>query len=314
MPNNGRRWSRPCGDVPPRSLTAVYPRPCGEARFESSTAAVYPRPCGEAALDVTPADRGGLSPPVRGSLDSSPCGSIPARAGKPRHHRTCPARSREGLSPPVRGSLVALAPARTHRWRSIPARAGKPRASRRAPSRRGLSPPVRGSRRIVPGRLSSPCRVYPRPCGEAPSMRSIHTRSIPDAASNGWSSHVGVYPRPCGEATGSMPRLSPPVCGESPPVRGSRREQRVCFGTSVPVATARAGKGLSPPVRGSRGVAAVNRTSIPARAGKPVEAGVVSRSIPARAGKPLATWRTARINWVPRCGILDALLLEWQLL
>ena len=113
---------------------------------------VYPRPCGGATCGIFLArNRGGLSPPVRGSLPPLlvavvPRRSIPARAGEPRwdsrnrsnrrvYPRPCGGASSSGssppepsgLSPPVRGSRKGpLSPVRG-RW-SIPARAGEPSA------------------------------------------------------------------------------------------------------------------------------------------------------------------------------------------
>ena len=147
------RAGEPHQSPPILTTTAVYPRPCGGANRKHFASA----PCT------------GLSPPVRGSpptesCASPPVGSIPARAGEPRHSylpvfkktvypRPCGGACRRisqyssasGLSPPVRGSPPWTARA-VPRARSIPARAGEPPDS-----------PV--------GQLAF--SVYPRPCGGA---------------------------------------------------------------------------------------------------------------------------------------------------
>ena len=241
---------------------------------------VYPRPCGEACSSIEDAVQ-----PIPRSIPAragKPCSWVPRSLGlavypKPRTPRSPPMPL--GLSPPVRGSRRdpwGL------KWRDA----------------EGLSPPVRGSHRILRDLLetvgSIPARAG-KPC------------STPAGPSN-WES--GLSPPVRGSPVRQQaPEMLPE--GLSPPVRGSLPEGPSRTGPgSIP---ARAGKpprlanrssitsGLSPPVRGSR-------QTCQFRCGYP------RGSIPARAGKPLATWRTARINWVPRCGILDALLLEWQLL
>ena len=136
----------------------------------SSMSAVYPRPHGEAAASAQTMKSGpGLSPPTRGSRPRSryggcPVGSIPAHTGKPstaprsagsptvypRPHGEASngmsARARSsGLSPPTRGSPRDGTRCAARRG-SIPAHTGKP----------GGGPAGRGER-----------GVYPRPHGEA---------------------------------------------------------------------------------------------------------------------------------------------------
>ncbi len=172
-PVRGSRWStftaRPCW----RSIPARAGKPSAR-RPSPFSDWVYPRPCGEACeMSEWASWTQGLSPPVRGSPRWS-VGlrrgqrSIPARAGKPACHdlpfshvgvypRPCgEAVTRSihclivaGLSPPVRGSHLRTAH-RCARFRSIPARAGKP------------------LQELFGCQVHA---VYPRPCGEAPSMR-----------------------------------------------------------------------------------------------------------------------------------------------
>ncbi len=139
---------------------------------------VYPRPCGETALALYPKKATpGLSPPMRGNLNSIPCryismGSIPAHAGKPRLRAQGSGLSRvyprpcgetesclevicgpEGLSPPMRGNPLH-ADRGAGRPGSIPAHAGKPSRS---------------------GPASASRRVYPRPCGETGTVASLNS-------------------------------------------------------------------------------------------------------------------------------------------
>ena len=144
---------KPAWACPHRAPSAVYPRPRGEAAFDTSR----------------PGPSHGLSPPTRGGHLAVPpvtrsVGSIPAHAGKPYALRltvrmievyprprgealrlTWFRLVRMGLSPPTRGSHERVLPAR-HGGRSIPAHAGKPSSWR----------PV--------GNVAA---VYPRPRGEA---------------------------------------------------------------------------------------------------------------------------------------------------
>ncbi len=201
-------------------------------------------------LEIVVEEKGGLSPPTRGS-HAVPCHSrhsarsIPAHAGEPSRagsgRRWCAVYPRprggadeplgcivqiEGLSPPTRGSH-----SRNHgwrvAWRSIPAHAGEP-----AP-RRGVA--------VVD-------RVYPRPRGGAvakaeggatvqglspPTRGSLRARRDVPTHRGSIPAHAGeprphlparrdreVYPRPRGGADLSGPL---PLCrgGLSPPTRGS---------------------------------------------------------------------------------------------
>ena len=213
------------GSIPAR---AGEPAPCCPCSLAGT---VYPRPCGGAETDAsTAASSGGLSPPVRGSRDyetarSSDARSIPARAGEPCggpprrwtarvYPRPCGGAAdhrhagpvAQGLSPPVRGSRLRL-PVNRSPIRSIPARAGEPPSARMS---------------------YSEYRVYPRPCGGAvlvavfwlglqglsPPVRgspahrhhpTAYTRSIPARAGEPSSCPrskrpAWVYPRPCGGA------------------------------------------------------------------------------------------------------------------
>ena len=198
-----------------RSLTPVYPRPCG----------------GAYTFGGVDAFEQGLSPPVRGSRRDRTHivvhdGSIPARAGEPRtdggrprseavYPRPCGGADLRiesavltyGLSPPVRGSRSRAA-SRRHVGGSIPARAGEPY--------RVENPDV--------GQ-----RVYPRPCGGA------HHNVDGDSTYNGLSPPVrGSHPVLL--AVRTPPRSIPARAGEPGPASCGRRVHY----------------GLSPPVRGSR--------------------------------------------------------------
>ena len=168
-PTRGSRPTGPHNWSCPGSIPAHAGKPCSMCHSRPVTA-VYPRPRGEAtpASLETFADLG-LSPPTRGSPASCrdrerPAGSIPAHAGKPTtdHRSVTPfgvyPRPRGeaglvgiggglpgGLSPPTRGSLQPASQP-YGRFRSIPAHAGKPAHD--------------------PGQLGD-WRVYPRPRGEA---------------------------------------------------------------------------------------------------------------------------------------------------
>ena len=195
----GLAGSIPAGaGEPPRS---------GSARRPSR---VYPRGCGGAWLPTsTSPPIMGLSPRVRGSLDSVPLATADL-----------------GLSPRVRGSR-GLPLERAAEKGSIPAGAGEPGS----PACRSLA-----------------SRVYPRGCGGAEAIhqafldsmglsprvrgsRQGHPRrrqrqgSIPAGAGEPWRSSHGsefsrVYPRGCG---GAPPCTAPTVwcAGLSPRVRGS---------------------------------------------------------------------------------------------
>ena len=221
--------------------------------MEVSNSRVYPRPCGGAGREISSAGATrGLSPPMRGSPEARQetphgNGSIPAHAGEPWrafsrsshpwvYPRPCGGATSSaltmarpmGLSPPMRGSLSCEAFIRPPHG-SIPAHAGEPL--------RGLRNEKRGW-------------VYPRPCGGAateaekaaalaglsPPMRgSPGGSSLPDGLMGSIPAHAGeptgtwsrgtswrVYPRPCGGALGTRehPRLRQ---GLSPPMRGSPR-------------------------------------------------------------------------------------------
>ena len=162
---------------------------------------VYPRACGGAiGGSSTTFTTGGLSPRVRGSLDTDTTakpdvGSIPARAGEPDwrgsasrslrvYPRACggalrmsiPAAGAAGLSPRVRGSpLPAVASIISDG--SIPARAGEPR-------------------RLIPPPMS--CWVYPRACGGA----------VSGAANGGAGQGLSPRVRGCKATSGTAPLAS----------------------------------------------------------------------------------------------------------
>ena len=176
-------------------------------------------------------------------------GSIPAHAGKPTDKIICghiltvyPRACGEtaggvldrgrpgGLSPRMRGNLIQFDLA-TAGDGSIPAHAGKPNQPRCA---------------------HKPLRVYPRACGEtlgervianfkgglSPRMRGnpsayiyrgLPLGSIPAHAGKPitcgfFCARPGVYPRACGE-TLRRARLSAPVWGLSPRMRGNRQRR-----------------------------------------------------------------------------------------
>ena len=189
---------------------SVYPRVCGAARrsgprrrgqhrsipacagqpalcsMKIRRSTVYPRVCGAAIEDLTQQFAGyGLSPRVRGSLDSPVAGrhgfgSIPACAGQPDptsdtyrrlkvYPRVCGAAGivqtfralAPGLSPRVRGSLPdrrysILYPG------SIPACAGQPSSHRRRPARTTVYPRVCGAADPRLGGYVFPCGLSPR--------------------------------------------------------------------------------------------------------------------------------------------------------
>ena len=219
----------------------------------------------------------GLSPPVRGNLNS--CflsirrnGSIPARAGEPSplrqritskkvYPRPCGGTGWRrvagtpgtGLSPPVRGNLADVA-ALGDRDGSIPARAGEPASSLIALARRW---------------------VYPRPCGGTQSSPPLGTEEAglsPPVRGN--RSHLDGE----GTATGSIPARAgePRLCPMSPsPITVYPRP---CGGTGTQVERGQILEGLSPPVRGNPCdflSASQFQGSIPARAGEPVGRAIV---------------------------------------
>ena len=129
---------------------------------------VYPRPCGGTSCGAFPRSLSkGLSPPVRGNRRIphhcfSNDGSIPARAGEPKHC-ACGTSSLEVYPRPCGG---------THHDDSLSKIVW------------GLSPPVRGNHMQPEVRQPSPGSI-PARAGEP-----THNQVVPQ--------HTGVYPRPCG--------------------------------------------------------------------------------------------------------------------
>ena len=127
-PTRGSRSSGGFDSRPPRSIPAHAGKPSSLAYPKSATA-VYPRPRGEAQVFVRSVRVSqGLSPPTRGSLGGLDRGeplvrSIPAHAGKPgsRPHGSSP----PGVYPRPRGEATLPVPANV--------------------VTSGLSPPTRGS-------------------------------------------------------------------------------------------------------------------------------------------------------------------------
>ena len=233
---------------------------------------VYPRVCGGTIRDESIAsDMGGLSPRVRGNLDTGLLrsrwqGSIPACAGEPRtspvdtgllrvYPRVCGGTTTEvrvlefggGLSPRVRGNLGYPLGFGSLQG-SIPACAGEP----------GLAGSPRAGR-----------RVYPRVCGG--TIAGWHTA----VGRGGLSPRVrgNLLPHnPAAEFIGSIP-----ACAGEPPQRVGayilqRVYPRVCGGTLHDRPNVTAGTGLSPRVRGnpfSLGRSLLISGSIPACAGEP---------------------------------------------
>ena len=276
------RGSRLAAALPPRmkrSIPAHTGKPRGWSR-PAHVAGVYPRPHGEANPDTSvPLPQGGLSPPTRGSQNTSPLfssilGSIPAHTGKPARSRL--ARAEAAVYPRPHGE-----------------------AGRRRPDKRcgnGLSPPTRGSHGARP--------AGDRRCGSIPAHTGKPRRTSTPAR------RCGVYPRPHGEATEDP--LTPSVAeGLSPPTRGSLRMHRHARPPdgSIPAHTGKpcpdrrcaAPSGVYPRPHGEavpvlRLVAVVAGLSPPTR-GSPVTATAVAlyaRSIPAHTGKPgaAARWTT----------------------
>ena len=215
----------------------------------------------------------------------------------------------EGLSPPTRGSHHEL-DLRADREGSIPAHAGKPCAVTAGGSPNTVYPRPRGEARVRHSSPRFVLGLSPPTRGSQAELTAagLWDRSIPAHAGKPINVvHIvrtqRVYPRPRGEAI-SIRHLSSPLEGLSPPTRGSHRYQdhgHAAHG-SIP---AHAGKpvtnvgrvrsvrvyprprgeaaatfpiwslfeGLSPPTRGS--LAAHHRRPAP------------DRSIPAHAGKPL---------------------------
>ena len=213
--------------------------------------------------------RGGLSPRVRGNLQTR-CGygrrpgSIPACAGEPSAIRVR-RQARRGLSPRVRGNQRRKC-VQPIRHGSIPACAGEPQA--------GAGPS------LAPA-------VYPRVCG------GTRARAMTQLQWTGLSPRVRGNPRTAGHAN-LCPRSIPACAGE--PGRSAcclvcgGVYPRVCGGTVGIYHGKQRGKGLSPRVRGNLGVQV---------------AGVRAQgSIPACAGEPfLVSSKTSRNSVYPRvCG------------
>ena len=233
----------------------VYPRACGGTRHRPPFAAFA----------------AGLSPRVRGNLLATRVmdhdqGSIPARAGEPRHMSR--SISLDAVYPRACGGTSGF----DYRQRVIA----------------GLSPRVRGNRcrspdagpepRSIPARAGEPfrcCRhrrqstVYPRACGGTTGLISRSKK------------YTGLSPRVRGNhvrvAEGDpCPRSIPARAGE-PNSRSSRASSkavypRACGGTPGQSRRHRLRMGLSPRVRGNLGLPEHHRDeagSIPARAGEP---------------------------------------------
>ena len=260
---------------------------------------VYPRTCGgTGVVGQHDANRGGLSPHVRGNLDGQSTdrrrsGSIPARAGEPQNEcwtygrqgvyprtcgGTCPCESpmarARGLSPHVRGNHFRCA-AREEPPGSIPARAGEPISRTRWRTRWG---------------------VYPRTCGG--------TSSMPAAPRAPWGLSPHVRGNPCRLHDGlGLGGSIPARAGEPHPAPGAPRYTRVyprtCGGTGYGAIKRAFALGLSPHVRGNRYPQGVRRRrpgSIPARAGEPQRpsangngAGVYPRTCGGTASPPCAS-------------------------
>ena len=252
--NPARRGLR---QIMARSIPAWAGKPAGRGS-PSRSAQVYPRVGGETRRAIvlrTP--RGGLSPRGRGNLGQLLAAvelsrSIPAWAGKPRGMRPCAAAATvyprvggetsqtptsatpgRGLSPRGRGNPT-FSSAATFWIGSIPAWAGKP------PGWSGMVAPT-----SLPRGLSPRGRGNQRPVrGELDRSRSIPA----------WAGKPGA----CRRRT-TAPKVYPRVGGETRYV-GRRRWSH---------------DGLSPRGRGNRRESAVRAAgggSIPAWAGKPVEA------------------------------------------
>ena len=164
---------KPRSSVPSPMTKRVYPRPHGEADTPSRRASA----------------RRGLSPPTRGSLrggglDLHAIRSIPAHTGKP---------------------PTACSRARTRRV--YPRPHGEATASTmNLPSLMGLSPPTRGSRGGLQGRKAQPGSIPAHTGKPGSGMELVRPAS--------------VYPRPHGEA-GSIRWQTSASRGLSPPTRGS---------------------------------------------------------------------------------------------
>ena len=206
------RAGEPPAISPSAAPSAVYPRACGGTHVA--------RLIEELHLGLSPRVRGNL---IMNPIRPQPAGSIPARAGEPRHltlprgcggvyPRACggtfycrPARvACRGLSPRVRGN-PRFRPFLPDCIRSIPARAGEPWSGASCSSmievypracggtaaekvtlmtKDGLSPRVRGNRQ------RRGCRPSPR--------RSIPARAGEPSSSAASTAAWAVYPRACG--------------------------------------------------------------------------------------------------------------------
>ncbi len=214
-------------------------------------ARVYPRGCGGTAFARLGIVTGwGLSPRVRGNLDSSrsgsrPVGSIPAGAGEPAgsspRRRACRVYPRgcggtsprcwngspqRGLSPRVRGNQLGSVD-RGLSHGSIPAGAGEP---------------------LGCGVCGASPRVYPRGCGGTlfSSIIPFPLRGLSPRVRGNRLRHVVT-----GKVIGSIP------AGAGEPLDLRRRPMfrrvypRGCGGTSRLSRARRFGRGLSPRVRGN---------------------------------------------------------------
>ena len=272
-----------------RSIPACAGEPWAPGRI-GWMSRVYPRVCGGTPRSKrTGRGTGGLSPRVRGNLDSQAgglvlVGSIPACAGEP--GRGPGQRRRCGVYPRVCGGTgsMPLTPAGV----------------------RGLSPRVRGNRGVcrqpriqsgsIPACAGEPGgfaggrvrhRVYPRVCG------GTRTGSQPHGTSRGLSPRVRGNPPeipPVVRRIGSIPACA----GEPPKVGGYGKQRevypRVCGGTPSSVLCKRMMLGLSPRVRGNRKLGVRHNSLL--------------RSIPACAGEPRCRrqWRRSGTVYPRVCG------------
>ena len=258
------------GSIPARAGKPSFPAPPPGRSW------VYPRACGETwGLHGHNLPGEGLSPRVRGNQaclvgNSVISGSIPARAGKPRHAKKSCRRAgvypracgetfafasasvtASGLSPRVRGNLERDDAGRQGRG-SIPARAGKPPAGTKSSRARWVYPRACGETKAVTPKTWWRMGLSPRVRGNRSRRcrRSCRRWSIPARAgkpttASRSTTRIGVYPRACGETV----RLRIDMLND---------------------------KGLSPRVRGNLRVSITDLLpdgSIPARAGKPPRPG-----------------------------------------
>ena len=260
-------------DAHHRSIPACAGEPV-RPQVRPRPTAVYPRVCGGTlGRSDRPAERGGLSPRVRGNHQTihqrhPHRRSIPACAGEPPicrpkpsfrwvYPRVCggtmagfgqPMMNR-GLSPRVRGNPhPTRAPA--GQPRSIPACAGEPAGQHHCPPAGG---------------------VYPRVCGGTASHSACARRSSglsPRVRGNRPSSGCWTI------AEGSIPACAGEPCRRRRAGHRQRVYPRVCGGTPSFSFTPGHWSGLSPRVRGNRPhplLVFAGAGSIPACAGEPYD-------------------------------------------